>query len=255
MWGFRNRIVNEKSDEIELYNKGVVLLQGGDYDGALTIFNQLLSINPNYRSAVFNVAQITAGGNAKYIDIDMCADYYYKAASLEHPSMAMMLPILKACDRGGVGTTPLLTFEKNVHFRAPESLKINPFLMVFVCRFLGYICVGNKISHIVIGAELDYISQKGNELSNNFLKSLNVDSENYEGYSLYATEHPESDFYLIYKFFRDLISLFESENIEEKYIEYFHCTVIGYLINRSGYNASLDENLPGIKLFFEKYGY
>lgn len=56
MWGFRNRIVNEKSDEIELYNKGAILLQNGDYDGALTIFNQLLSINPNYRSAIFNVA-------------------------------------------------------------------------------------------------------------------------------------------------------------------------------------------------------
>lgn len=112
MWGFRNRIVNEKSDEIELYNKGAILLQNGDYDGALTIFNQLLSINPNYRSAIFNVAQITAGGNAKYIDIDMCAYYYYKAASLEHPSMVMMLPILEACDRGSVGTTPLLSFAK-----------------------------------------------------------------------------------------------------------------------------------------------
>ena len=255
MWGFSNRIVNEKSDEIELYNKGAILLQNGDYDGALTIFNQLLSINPNYRSAIFNVAQITAGGNAKYIDVDMCAYYYYKVASLEHPSMVMMLPILEACDRGGVGTAPLLSFAKNIYFRAPESLKINPFLMVFVCRFLGYICVGNKISHIVIGAELDYISQKGNALSNNFLKSLNVDSENYEGYSIYATDHPESDFYLIYKFFRDLIDLFKSENIEEKYIEYFHCTVISYLINRSGYNASLDENLPGLKLFCEKYGY
>ena len=56
-------------------------------------------------------------------------------------------------------------------------------------------------------------------------------------------------------YFVIIASDFKSENIEEKYIEYFHCTVISYLINRSGYNASLDENLPGIKLFFEKYGY
>lgn len=40
MWGFRNRIVNEKSDEIELYNKGAILLQNGDYDGG---FNDIQS--------------------------------------------------------------------------------------------------------------------------------------------------------------------------------------------------------------------
>lgn len=247
MFGFGERTyVLEEQAHVELYNEGVKCLQQQKYYEARDIFTKLLEINPTYKSALFNLAQIHNSAAITPFDLDLSAKLIYFAASLGHQACNGICLFLSRADSCSLGFETLLMY---ADFRVNCPMPINPLVFLITSRYFASIVTRDEeIANLFINYELDRIKSLKQDWGLKFLNRLGISESVYYGASVGEVQEDSIHGQMIYCL-NELDKKFEKSGIDFKYREFFRISVVSYVINKASYkNVSICNE--GLDTFF-----
>lgn len=226
----------------EAYRAGVRALQREEYNAARDLFT--LAANEGHGSAFYNLFSLHGGGTFTPYDIDLAADFWYKAADLGHPVAKKQLYMLEGADRGGFGVDNLI---KLAVLPAAQGF-LSAFLMTSACRFLAALCARYGATSDVINYELDAASHSDEPAVLAFIKRTGVDPSVFRGGMNRLKQGAAAD--QITDGLNNFMLAMMQEKIDRNLCLMARCTIVGYVIEKS-FLGEDSEPLFGVRDFLD----
>ena len=243
MHSFQDPFFKSDDEAVETgYSFGVHCLNAEKYYEAVEFFNA--ATLGNHVSAIHNLSIIHGSGLTSPWSFDLAAEYWYRAASMGHPSAQKSLWMIEAADRGGFGYDNLAKLAADPEKRG----RINGPLMTSVSRFTDVLCKKYGATMDVVAYEIDAARHSDEQGVQNFVARTAISEELSSGglYRLIEGSAADQITTGLNKF-----SLAQSRSgMSDRYVRMARCTIIGHVIQKSIFGGR-SQPLLGVDQFFD----
>jgi hypothetical protein len=243
-------------DEAEShYIKGILSLRRADFDETYANFKDAAS--KGHVSAHWNLALLIGSGRITPLDIDHAADCFRAAANGGHPTATNSIYMLDAADRGGFGYNNLETMI--VAGGAKDYLPA--ILIICACRFTYALCKQYDVVDEVINYEVPAAAKSDSPAIREFVRRTGIDLPrrrvmvqdplDFPGLGLIIPDlEAGSPADQITDGFNQITVAFQAAGYSDDLTAFARCTILGYIVSKSGRGAHADP-LLGFDRFFD----
>lgn len=238
---FRNpffKSTHEKTEES--YTNGVLSLQREDFYAAAEHFEA--AARGDHISAIYNLSVLYGLGEVSPYQVDRSAEFWYLAASHDHPQASADLWLIEAADRGGFGYDNFPSLLAKATFNRLPGI-----YMVCAARFTSVLCKKYGATDDVIAYEIDAARQSDLPAVAKFVARTGISHQHSDGGLNRLSPGSAAD--QITDGLNKFCVALARCGIHRDIVTMARCTITGYVISKSAY-SSRSKPLLGIDKFF-----